>query len=278
MSPLVFFAVLGAALLHAGWNALIKTGASKQTSMLILTLGHALIGAMVVATRPLPAAQVWPWLVGSGAIHMAYQLFLAYAYEQGDLSRVYPIARGAAPMIVTLVGAAVLADVVEPVEYLGIFVLGLGILAMSLGALRQGESRRLVPYALGSAVATAGYSLTDGTGARISGDPVTYVGWLLILSAVFYTPVVVALRGSHILRADGRTWGMGLVAAAASYAAYAIVVWAMTQAPIALVTALRETSILFAVLLGWLVFGDRMDRGKAAAAVLIVIGVVLTRL
>ncbi|MFC6686740.1 hypothetical protein [Jhaorihella thermophila] len=94
MSPFVLLAVLGAALLHAGWNALIKTGASKQTSMLILTLGHAAIGALVVATRPVPALEVWPWLIGSGAIHMAYQLFLAYAYEQGDLSRVYPIARG----------------------------------------------------------------------------------------------------------------------------------------------------------------------------------------
>ncbi len=278
MTPFVLLAVLGAALLHAGWNALIKTGVSKQTSMLILTLGHAAIGALVVATRPVPAPQVWPWLIGSGAIHMAYQLFLAYAYEQGDLSRVYPIARGAAPMLVTLVGVFLLADVVTPVEYAGIFVLGLGIVAMSLGALQRGESRRLVPYALGSAVATAGYSLVDGTGARISGDPATYVGWLLILSAVFYTPVVIRLKGSHILRADRRTWGMGLIAAAASYAAYAVVVWAMTQAPIALVTALRETSILFAVLIGWLAFGDRMDRTKAVAAGLIVSGVILTRL
>ncbi len=278
MSAAVFFAVLLAALLHAGWNALVKTGTSKQTAMLILTLGHALIGAVVVSTRPFPAPEVWPWLVASGAIHMAYQLFLAYAYEQGDLSRVYPIARGAAPMIVTLVGMAVLPDPISPTGYLGIFVLGLGILTMSAGAFRSGESRRLVPLALGSAVATAGYSLTDGVGARISGDAVAYVGWLLILSAVFYTPVLVGLRGSVVLRAGPRAWGMGLLAATASYAAYAIVVWAMTEAPIALVAALRETSILFAVLIGWLVFGDRMDRGKVLAAGLIVAGVVLTRL
>ncbi len=278
MSATVFFVVLLAALLHAVWNALVKTGTSKQTAMLILTLGHALIGAVVVSARPFPAAQVWPWLVASGAIHMAYQLFLAYAYEQGDLSRVYPIARGAAPMIVTLVSMAILTDPVSPTEYLGIFVLGLGILTMSGGAFRSGESRRLVPLALGSAAATAAYSLTDGVGARISGDPVAYVGWLLILSALFYTPVVIRLRGSVVLRADLRTWGMGLVAATASYAAYAMVVWAMTQAPIALVTALREVSILFAVLIGWLVFGDRMDRTKALAAGLILAGVVLTRL
>ena len=278
MTAVVLLAVLGAALLHAGWNALVKTGARKQTAMLILSLGHAAIGAVVVAARPFPAAGVWPWLVASGAIHMAYQLFLAYAYEQGDLSRVYPIARGAAPMIVAVLGAFLLNDRVAALEYLGIFILGLGIVAMSLGALARGESWRLVPYALGSAVATAGYSLVDGTGARISGDPVAYVGWLLILSALFYTPAAVALKGSHILRARPREWGAGLVAAAASYSAYAVVVWAMTQAPIALVAALRETSILFAVLIGWLVFGDRMDRIKILAAALIVTGVVLTRL
>lgn len=278
MSLAVLLAVLGAALLHASWNALIKTGGDKQTGMLMLTLGHAAIGAMVVVLRPLPAPEVWPWLVASGLIHMAYQLLLAYAYEHGDLSRVYPIARGTAPLIVTLVGAVALADAVSPTEYLGIFVLGLGIMAMARGVFSSGESRRMVPFALGAAVATAGYSLVDGSGARLSGDAVAYVGWLLILSAVFYVPVIVALRGPRVLSATPRGWGLGLLASATSYTAYAVVVWAMTQAPIALVTALRETSILFAVLIGWALFGEPMGRGKALAAGLIVAGVVLTRL
>ncbi len=278
MSLGILLAVLGAAFLHAGWNALIKTGGDKQTGMLMLTLGHAAIGAVVVALRPLPAPEVWPWLIGSGLIHMAYQLFLAYAYEHGDLSRVYPIARGTAPLIVTLVGAVVLADTVSVTEYIGIFVLGLGIMAMARGVFSSGESRRMLPFALGAAVATAGYSLVDGSGARLSGDAVAYVGWLLILSAVFYVPVILALRGRRVLRATPRGWGLGLAASAASYTAYAVVVWAMTQAPIALVTALRETSILFAVLIGWVLFGEPMGRGKLVAAGLVVSGVVLTRL
>lgn len=278
MSLGILLAVLGAAFLHAGWNALIKTGGDKQTGMLVLTLGHAAIGAVVVALRPLPAPEVWPWLIGSGLIHMAYQLFLAYAYEHGDLSRVYPIARGTAPLIVTLLGAVVLADTLSVTEYIGIFVLGLGIMAMARGVFSSGESRRMLPFALGAAVATAGYSLVDGSGARLSGDAVAYVGWLLILSAVFYVPVILALRGRRVLRATPRGWGLGLAASAASYTAYAVVVWAMTQAPIALVTALRETSILFAVLIGWVLFGEPMGRGKLAAAGLVVSGVVLTRL
>ncbi len=278
MSLGILLAVLGAAFLHAGWNALIKTSGDKQTGMLMLTLGHAAIGAVVVALRPLPAPEVWPWLIGSGLIHMAYQLFLAYAYEHGDLSRVYPIARGTAPLIVTLVGAVVLADTVSVTEYIGIFILGLGIMAMARGVFSSGESRRMLPFALGAAVATAGYSLVDGSGARLSGDAVAYVGWLLILSAVFYVPVILALRGRRVLRATPRGWGLGLAASAASYTAYAVVVWAMTQAPIALVTALRETSILFAVLIGWVLFGEPMGRGKLVAAGLVVSGVVLTRL
>lgn len=274
----VLLAVLGAALLHAGWNAIIKTGLSKQTSMFLLSVGHAAIGFCVALTKPFPEAEVWPWLLASGLIHMAYQLFLAFAYEQGDLSRVYPLARGAAPMMVLVVSVLFLSDPMGVMDYVGVMVLGLGIAFMARGVFTNGESRRLLPFAFGSAMATAGYTLADGLGARVAGDPLQYVGWLMMLSALFYTPAAIALRGVEVIRASRRDWIMGMIAAAASFAAYAIAVWAMTVAPLALVAALRETSILFAVLLGWLLFGDKMDKGKAIAAVLIVSGVVLTRI
>ncbi|MDK3073231.1 DMT family transporter [Sedimentitalea sp. JM2-8] len=278
MTLFVFLAVLFAAFLHALWNALIKVGVSKVTGMLIMTLVQGGLGLVVALTRPWPAADVVPWLLASGVFHAGYKLFLAFAYEQGDLSRVYPIARGAAPMVVTGISALFLADAIAPAEYAGILVLGTGIAVMARGAFRNGESRRLVPLALGSALMTAGYSLVDGLGARVSGDAVMYVGWLFALDAVIFTPICIALRGGAVLRAGGRDWAMGSAAAAASYGAYAIAVWAMTQAPIALVAALRESSILFAVLIGWLAFGDRMDAGKALAAGLIVLGMMLTRL
>ncbi len=274
----VFLAVLGAAFLHASWNALIKLGASKMTGMLILTLVQGGAGLIIALSRPWPDAQVWLWLLASGVFHSAYKLFLAYAYEQGDLSRVYPIARGAAPLMVVVISALFLADVILPWEYVGVFVLGLGILAMAQGVFSSGESRRLVPLAIGSAMATAGYSLVDGLGARVSGDATAYVGWLFALDALFFTPICLALRGRAVLVADRRAWVMGSLAAGASYGAYAIAVWAMTVAPIALVAALRETSILFAVLIGWVWFGERLGVTKAIAAALIVGGVVLTRL
>lgn len=278
MSVFVLLCVLAAALLHAGWNALIKLGVSKLTSMLILTVVQGGFGAVIATSRPLPEMDVVPWLLASGVFHSAYKLFLAYAYEHGDLSRVYPIARGAAPMIVLALSGLVLSDTLTQHEIMGVLILGLGILLMARGVFSNGEARALVPFALGSAMATAGYSIVDGLGARVSGDAVMYVAWLFILDAAFFTPVCVALRGPSVFRASAKDWGVGSIAAAGSYGAYAIAVWAMTQAPIALVTALRETSILFAVLLGWLAFGDRMDKGKAAAALLIVSGVILTRL
>lgn len=277
MSPGVLIAVLGAALLHASWNALIKSGADKQTGMFILSVGHAACGLALVPFFDWPAAEVWPWLVASGLIHMAYQLFLSYAYGEGDLSRVYPISRGAAPMLVLVVSFVLGIDTVRAMEVAGLVVLGLGIVLMAHGALVSGESRRMLPFAFGAAAATAGYTLVDGLGARVWGEPVAYVAWLMIGSAVCYTPAIVALRGRTVLRATGRVWALGLLAAVLSFLAYAIAIWAMTVAPIALVAALRETSILFAVLIGWLVMGDPISRNKAWAAGLIVAGVMLTR-
>jgi len=278
MSTTVFLAILGAALLHAIWNALIKVGGSKMNGMLIMTMVQGAAGAAIAATRTLPEGEVWYWLIGSGVLHSTYKFFLSYAYEQGDLSRVYPIARGGAPMLVMVTGAFFLSDVMRGQDYLAISILGLGILLMARGVFSNGESRRLVPLALGSALATASYSLVDGVGARLLGDAATFVAWMFMFDALVFTPVAIALRGRAVLISPPRAWALGAIAAVASYASYAVAVWGMTQAPIALVTALRETSILFAVLIGWWVFGERMDRGKALAAALIVVGVALTRI
>lgn len=278
MSITVFAAVLGAAFLHALWNALIKLDAGKMQAMLILTLVQGVLGGMIALGRPLPSFEVWPWLVASGLTHSAYKILLAYAYTQGDLSRVYPIARGGAPLMVALGGAFFLPDTVSLAEYAGIAILGLGILLMARGVFTNGESRRLLPFAIGSAIATASYSVIDGLGARIDGDAATFVAWMFLFDGLIYSTVTLMMRGPAALRAPRRTWVLGGLASVASYGAYAIAVWAMTQAPIQLVTALRETSILFAVVIGWVAFGDRMDRGKFIAAGFILAGVVVSRL
>lgn len=278
MSLGVFLAVLGAAFLHAVWNALIKLGTSKVSTMVILSVVEVPIGlAVVLVSPPIDMAAV-PWVIAAGCTHFAYKFFLSYAYDHGDLSRVYPIARGAAPMIVALVGGLFIADAISARQYLAIAILGGGILLMARGIFAQGENRRMLPFALGSACATATYTMIDGIGGRVSGAPGAYVAWVFVADGLIFTLGMLALRGWSILPGDRRAWALGAAASLASYGAYAVSIWAMTLAPIAVVAALRETSILFAVLIGWLAFGERMDRGKATAAVVIVAGVLLTRI
>jgi drug/metabolite transporter (DMT)-like permease len=274
----ILLAVLGAAFLHALWNALIKLGTSKIGGMMILSVAEVPIGLAVVATRPMPEAKVFLWVLAAGCTHFCYKFFLTYAYDRGDLSRVYPIARGAAPMIVALVGAVFLADRISGWEYAGIITLGGGIALMARGVFSDGESRRLLPFALGSAAATATYTMIDGLGARVAGDAIGYVGWVFVADGVLFSLGMLALRGRGVLPAHPKAWVMGTAASVASYGAYAISVWAMTVAPIAVVAALRETSILFAVLIGWLAFGEKMNLNKALAAGMIVAGVIITRL
>lgn len=273
----VFLAVLGAAFLHALWNALIKLGTSKVGGMVILSIVEVPIGLAVIAVAaPIDPVAI-PWVIAAGCTHFAYKFFLTYAYDRGDLSRVYPIARGAAPMVVALVGAVFLADAVSGLEYLAIAVLAAGILLMARGVFASGEDRRLLPFALGSALATATYTLIDGMGARVSGAPAAYVAWVFVADGTFFTLGMLVLRGWDVIPRNWQAWRMGAVASAASYGAYAVSIWAMTLAPIAVVAALRETSILFAVLIGWLIFGEKMSAEKAVASVVIVAGVMLTR-
>jgi len=278
MSFGIFLAVMFAAVLHASWNAIIKFGHNKLQGMMVLSVSQGLMGLAIVVVYPLPRVEAWGWLLASGILHTLYKVFLTFAYQRGDLSRVYPIARGTAPMLVALIGAYFLDDEMRGTDYVGIFLVGCGILLMARGVFTNGESRALIPFALASAMATAGYSLVDGVGARISGDAWLYVAWLFVLDGVIFLTLGLLHSGHHVLSKNTKAWGLGTVAGAASFGAYAIAVWAMTVAPIALVTALRETSVLFAVVIGLVFFREKADRGKLVAAAVIACGIALTRI
>ena len=234
----VFLAVLGAAFLHAAWNGLIRTGnpgGSRLQNLLVMALVQGMIGVGLLVLAPLPPAAVWPWLVAAAALHTGYKLCLSVAYDHGDLSRVYPLARGSAPLMVLVASAVVGADVLTGAGVAAVLVLGLGILTMAAGALRSGESRRLIPWALATAVMTTGYTLVDGLGARAAGHLLDVPGLDLRAGRAVLRPLRAALRGPAIFRVPARGWGMGALAAMASLGAYGVVVWAMTEAPIALV-------------------------------------------
>lgn len=274
----VFLAVLFAALLHASWNAVIKFGDDKMQGMIILSIAHGLIGLCMALVFPAPAPEAWGWLALSVLFHLLYKFCLTTAYRFGDLGRVYPIARGTAPVLVLAAGFFILPDKVTGLQVAAIILLAFGIIQMARGVFDLDEPRRLLPFALGSALGTAGYSIADGMGARASGDASGYVGWLFMGDALLFTLWGLRRRGLGALPRSGRIWGLGLAAGAGSVGAYWIAVWAMTVAPIALVTALRETSVLFAVLIGIVVLGERADARKLVAAVFIVAGVILIRI
>lgn len=274
----VLLAVLFAALLHASWNAVIRSGGDRFQGMLLLTLTQALMGGLMAVFVPMPDGVVWAWLLLSGVLHAAYKLFLAAAYQHGDLSRVYPIARGAAPMIVVILGFFFLSDQIALKEYTGIGLIGVGVMLMAKGVFRDGEARALIPFALGSALCTAGYSIVDGMGARVAGHATMFTAWLFIFDGLFFTAFTGLTRGTAVFRASPKAWSIGAFAGALSLVTYWIAVWAMTVAPIALVSALRETSVLFAVLIGVFVMREKINTAKIFAAIVILVGVVVTRI
>ena len=277
METTAFIAVLFAAFLHAGWNAVIRAGGDRFQGMLLLTTTQGLMGLVMAAFFPLPEGYIWLWVLASGAIHATYKMFLAAAYHHGDLSRVYPIARGTAPMIVVIAGYFLLADTLIFKEYVGVALIGMGIILMARGVFTSGEARALIPFALGSAVCTAGYSMVDGLGARAAGSATQFTAWLFIFDALIFSAVTLGTKGPDVFKAPAKTWAIGTFAGALSLATYWIAVWAMTVAPIALVTAVRETSVLFAVLLGVLVMKEKSDAGKIIAALIIVTGVIVIK-
>ena len=270
----IFLAVLFAAFLHAFWNSIIKFGDDKFQGMVLLSFGHGIFGLFLIALYPIPNAQSWMFLFGSVLCHLIYKLFLTFAYTKGDLSRVYPIARGTAPMIVLIISLFYLPDAVSNVQIGGISLVGLGILIMARDVIFQKEEHALIPLAVMAAVGTAGYSIFDGLGARASGTALGYVGWLFFLDAALFIVGGLALRGKAMVPKSRPVWIQGLLAGGASVAAYSIAVWAMTVAPIAVITALREVSILCAVIIGIFFLKEKPSIDKLTSALLIVIGVI----
>jgi drug/metabolite transporter (DMT)-like permease len=278
MSAAVFFAVLFAALLHAGWNALVKLGLDRFSSILVLALFQSAIATVLLPFFAGPAAAAWPWLLTGSALHTGYKLFLIRAYRHGELSQVYPLARGAAPMIVALAGAVLLGERLSIAGVAAVLAIAGGILLIALGgagALRL--SRSASAWALGTACFTAAYTVVDGYGARLSGTAAGFALWLFLIDGVLMAAVALAIRGPAAFAALRPAWRGGLAAGAMSLGSYWIAIWAFTEAPLALVAALRETGILFALLIGFLFLRERIDPARWAAAGLIVAGILLMR-
>ncbi len=279
MSTLVFITVIGAALLHATWNAMIKGGADKRLSMGALVLGHLPIAIIAIAFVPIPETAGWPYIIVGIALHMGYQLFLLQSYRIGDLTQVYPIARGSAPLIVTVVSIVFIGIALTSLQLAAIALIGLGILSLGLVRRADGaQNRKAAILALGTGCFIASYSLVDGFGARLSGTSLGYYSYLSIGNALCMSVYLYA-TGPSVFK-DMLTKGRAafVIGGNASFLAYAMVTWAFTQAPIALVTALREFSIVFALLIGVVFLKERLNVAKIISTMLTLAGVILLRI
>lgn len=274
MTPLVTAAVLLAAVTHAGWNALAHKITDKLAGFTLIAGGGVLIGAVLAPFAAFPAAGAWPYLVASAVVHVVYFALLMTSFRLGDFGQAYPIARGTAPLVVALLAAVVAREVPDGWAAAGIAVSCAGLTGVALWGLR---GRRPDGAAIGAALATglsiAAYTVLDGLGVRESGSPLGYVAWLMVLEGL-------AVPAYAVWRLRGRTVAalrpfaaLGLLGAALSVAAYGLVLWAQTQAELAPVAALRESSIIVGAAIGAVFFKERFGAPRIAAAGLLVLGI-----
>jgi phosphonate utilization associated putative membrane protein len=274
--------VLCAALLHASWNAMIKSGGDKATDTALVTIAGALLALPFLLWTGWPKAVAWPYLLASALIHIGYYLALVEAYRHGDLGLTYPIMRGFAPLLVALGSSAFIGEAPSTTAWLGIAGITVGVALVGLA--HPGEAfhhRKTLMFAFANAGLIAIYTTVDGIGVRTDGDAARYVLMLFLLDGFVY-PALVWWRRRPTARAEliayaRRRWPVATLGAAASIGAYAIALWAMTQAPVASVAALRETSVLFAALLGSVLLKERFGLQRAIGTGVIVAGVMALR-
>jgi drug/metabolite transporter (DMT)-like permease len=280
VQSLVFAAVLFASACHAGWNALIKVGLDPLSTTTLIAIGAAAVSLIGLPLAGMPAPPAWPWLAASATIHLLYFAALIESYRIGDLGQVYPIARGSAPLMTAIASVTFVGEHLSLLGWSGIVTIAAGVLLLSV---RGGRGiaqldRRAVGYALLTALTICAYSITDGIGVRLSRNPPAYVLCLFLANVTALVPYALWRDRKSVMPALRRFWLRGLAGGALQVLSYGIALWAMTLAPIALVASLRETSVLFGVIIAVLVLKEPLRIARVAAAALIISGLVLIRL
>ncbi len=275
--------VLLAAVLHASWNALVKAGEDKLVMQTLVISVHGYLAMPLLFFLPLPDPASWPYLGLSALIHFVYYAGVIGAYRHGDLSQVYPIARGSAPALVALGAWALAGEALSAAELLGVFTVSLGIVSLTglPGQLRRGRGdgdgreAKAIGFALLTGMTIASYSLADGLGVRESGNALSYILWLFALEAVPLTAFCLWRRRGRVVAAFKPHLKAGIIGSLLSGLAYGIVIWAMSVAPMAHVVALRETSVVIAAIIGTRLLREPFGRKRIAAAAVVAAGAVL---
>jgi len=280
MDSFVFVAVLFAAACHAGWNATIKGGLDPLATTVLISIGAAIVSLVFLPVTGLPAAAAWPWCAASVLIHLVYFAALIESYRAGDMGQVYPIARGSAPLMTAVATTAFIGERLGLLGWCGILLLAAGVLLLSLRGGRDLArlDRTAVGFALFTAVTICAYSVVDGVGARLSGSANAYSVMLFVGIGPVMLIYALARRGHEVIAAMGQSWGIGLAGGGLQLGSYGIAIWAMTVAPIAIVAALRESSVLFGAVIAVVFLKEPLRAGRVAAALMIVAGLALIRL
>ena len=279
MTGFVLAVVLFGALIHATWNALIKAQPDKFSAAALVAIGAGVVALPMIVLLPAPATAAWPYIAASSIIHVGYFALVAFAYRAADLGVAYPLTRGSAPPLTALLAFLLIGETLGLNQWLAIVAIAAGIIALSVDALlRGGLTRDTALAAFGNAGVIVIYTLVDGLGARAAGSGFVYVAWMLAGTAILLSAQMIAVRGAGFIGEMRKNWFFALGAGGLALASYAIALWAMTLAPIGLVAALRETSVVFAAILGTLLFGESFGTKRWLALGAIVAGIILLRL
>lgn len=271
--------ILFAAVLHAGWNAIIKASSEKFADTVLVTIGAAFVASLMLPWIGPPAGSSWPYLGTSVAIHFGYFSFVALAYRSGDLSYAYPIMRGVAPLLTAGVASLWLSEPLTPGGKLGILLLSLGILTLTCDSWRAGQfAYASTGIGLMNAVVITAYTVVDGIGIRLAGKAESYITWLFFLNGLVFLAFALLNRPRLLKDQLTRRWKIGLIGGLFTYGSYGLVLLAMMHVPIALVAALRETSVIFGTFIAALFLRERFSLVRYLAAALVTAGAIAMKL
>ena len=273
----IILIVLTAALLHASWNSMIKGGKNPLLDSMMISLVWIVISVIIIPLLPFPDPKSWPLIIVTVLIHVGYFFLLAKSYHKGEFSRVYPIVRGLPPLIVSIASFLILGENMSFYGWLGIAAISCGILTLEIGS--KISSPRVFFLSLATAIMIAAYTFIDGVGARVSGNSTSFLMWLSLFQSIIFITLVVAINGKkQCLNHALNHWKKGIFSGLISISAYSIVLWAMTKAPIAQVSAIRETSVLFGSIIAITFLSEPLRISRIISAIMITIGIVMVKI
>ena len=274
MDSFVFFLVLFATVMHAVWNGMVKNHPDKVVAISSIVFGHFPLSIIAIILLPVPSLDCIPYIIASAIIHQGYQWYLLSAYQIGDLTKVYPIARGFGPLVATIISILILGLFLDSIIIFSILLICVGIMILGLFD-KENKNFKVLQLSLFTGFFIGLYSLIDGYGARVSLSAIVYMSWSFILSSLLFLVVLRIKKQKNIIQnvvKKGKKifW----IGGSLSYIIYVIVVWAFTKAPIPMVAALRETSIFFSILIGYFFLQEKITTTKVISIILIVIGII----